>query len=341
MVYTPGISFLGTTNTQISRLKQLNTTLTDLQRQLTTQKKYDNVSGFGAQAYSVQKLRTDKAQLDTFLTNISTVETRLQVMSSSLQQASDAGRMMTDAVSNFYKYGATDIETVSLVARQQLDLMRDVANLEIDGRYMFAGSATDAEPFSNYGQLDLNMQSLVTDWQAGTITTAQLITAVNNLSDTDAGFNPALSSTGKVTTQIDKNLNIDYTSVATDNGMKELMRMMALAANLQPLDLSASPPGPTQADMDQLVKHIVDSINTATQKTDQGNGQIGVHLATIESVQNQHLTDSSVFDKILIEKENADTTEVVAKIQSLQTQITSSYEITSLVSQLSLVNYLR
>lgn len=340
MTYTPGISFLGQSTSQIARLKQLNTSLTDLQRQLTTQKKFDNISGFGAQAYSVQKLRTDKAQLDSFLTNVSTVKTRIQIMSSSLQQASSAGRLMTEAVSTFYKYGATDIETVSLVARQQLDLMRDVANLEIDGRYTFAGNATDVEPFSNYGQADLNMQSLVSDWQAGTITTAQLISAFDSFSNTDLGFNPALSAAGPVTTQIDKNLNIDYTSIATTNGMKEIMAALALAANLTPVDPSMAPPGPTQADQDAIIEHLLGVIESGTKKTDQGNAQLGVHLATLETTETQHLLDSSLFNRVLTDKENADTTEVVAKIQALQTQLTSAYEVTSLVSQLSLVNFL-
>lgn len=340
MTYTPGLSFLGQTNTQIARLKQLNMSLTDLQRQLTTQRKYDNISGFGAEAYSVQKLRTDKAQISAFLTNTSNVETRLQVMSSSLQQASDSGRLMVDAVSSFYKFGATDVDTVRLVARQQLDLMRDVVNLEVDGRYMFSGSATDAEPFSNYGQADLNMQNLLSDWHAGTITTAQLIASFDALSDTDLGFNPALSSAGSVTTQIDKSLNIDYTSIATANGMKDVMRALALAANLTAVDLSASPPGPAQADLDAVIDHIVETLKSATNTTDRNNAQIGVHLATIQSVETQHLNDLGLFDKILIGKENVDTTEVVAKIQGLQTQLTASYEVTTLVSQLSLVRFI-
>lgn len=340
MTYTPGLSFLGQTNTQIARLKQLNMSLTDLQRQLTTQRKYDNISGFGAEAYSVQKLRTDKAQISAFLTNTSNVETRLQVMSSSLQQASDSGRLMIDAVSSFYKFGATDVDTVRLVARQQLDLMRDVVNLEVDGRYMFSGSATDAEPFSNYGQADLNMQNLLSDWHAGTITTAQLIASFDALSDTDLGFNPALSSAGSVTTQIDKSLNIDYTSIATANGMKDVMRALALAANLTAVDLSASPPGPAQADLDAVIDHIVETLKSATNTTDRNNAQIGVHLATIQSVETQHLNDLGLFDKILIGKENVDTTEVVARIQGLQTQLTASYEVTTLVSQLSLVRFI-
>lgn len=57
---TSGLSFLSQSQTQIARLKQLNTTLVDLQRQLTTQKKHENLSGFGVAAQSVQQLRTDK-----------------------------------------------------------------------------------------------------------------------------------------------------------------------------------------------------------------------------------------------------------------------------------------
>lgn len=338
MTYTPGISFLGQSTTQIGRLKQLNTTLNDLQRQLTTQKKFDNISGFGAGSYSVQKLRSDNAQLKTFTTNIATVTTRVQIMASSLQQASDSGRMMTDAVSTFYKYGANDLDTIKLVAQQQLDLMRDVSNVQIDGRYLFAGNATDAEPMSNFNQLQLNMQNLVSDWQSGALTTAQFTAAFDAMSDTDLGFNPALSSAGSVTTQIDKNLNLDYTSKATDNGMKDIMRALALASSLQPVNPGG--PGPTQQELDEVIKHILGTLETGTTKTDRNQAQLGVHIATIDMVESQHLQDSAMFDKMLIDKENADTTEVVAKLQALQTQLTASYEVTTLTSKLSLINFI-
>lgn len=340
MTYTPGISFLGTTNTQISRLKQLNTTLIDLQRQLTTQKKHDNISGFGAQAYSVQKLRTDNTQIAAFLTNIAEVTTRIEIMSSSMQQAADAANMVVDAVGTFYTHGGDDVDTVSLVARQQLDLMSDVINQEIDGRYLFSGTAVNEKPLSNLAQLNMNMQNLVSDWKAGTLTTAQLIAAVDALSDTDLGFNPALSSSGNVTTQIDKNHNLDYTSIATQNGMRDIVRGLALAAQLTAIDPAMAPPGPTQADMDDLMKYVKNSVTEATTTTNRNHAQMGVMLATAEKIENQHQIDTATFDKLLIEKENVDTTEVVAKLQSLQTQISASYEVTSMVSQLSLLNYI-
>lgn len=340
MTYTPGISFLGTTNTQISRLKQLNTTLIDLQRQLTTQKKFDNISGFGAQAYSIQKLRTDNTQISAFLNNIAEVTTRIELMSSAMQQSSDAGRMVADAVGTFYTHGGDDTDTVSLVARQQLDLMRDVINQEIDGRYLFSGTATDEKPLSNFTQLNMNMQNLVSDWQSGTLTTAQLIAAVDALSDTDLGFNPALSSAGKVTSQIDKNHHLDYTSIATQNGMRDIVRGLALAANLSAIDPALSPPGPAQSDMDDLMRYIKNAVDAATNTTDRNNVQMGAMLATAEKIEEQHQIDTATYDKILIEKENVDPTEVVAKLQTLQTQISASYEVTSMVSQLSLINYL-
>ncbi len=340
MTYTSGISFLGQSNTQISRLKQLNTTLSDLQRQLTTQKKYDNISGFGAQSYSVQKMRTDRSQLNTFMSNATTLSTRMQMMSTTLQQASDSGRMLVETIGTQYKSGTADVQTVSTVARQQLDLMSDLANQTVDGRYIFAGSATSTEPFSSYGTLDMNMQNLMSDWQSGAITTAQFTAAISGMSDTDLGFDAGLSSAGSVTMQVDKNVNMDYTSVATDNGMKETMQALAIAANLTEVDPAMSPPGPTQADLDAVIDHILGIVNTGIEKTDAANAQIGIKYAALDNIQTKQTQDAALLDTLLIERENVDTTEVVAKIQSLQTQISASYEVTSLVSQLSLLNYL-
>jgi flagellin-like hook-associated protein FlgL len=73
---------------------------------------------------------------------------------------------------------------------------------------------------------------------------------------------------------------------------------------------------------------------------DSANGLLGIKFSTLQTVQDNHQTDAATLDKLLIEKENVDTTEVAVQIQSLQTQLSASYEVTSLVSQLSLVNFL-
>jgi flagellin-like hook-associated protein FlgL len=50
--------------------------------------------------------------------------------------------------------------------------------------------------------------------------------------------------------------------------------------------------------------------------------------------------DRATLANLIGQKEDADTTEVVAQIQSLQTQLQASYQVTSIISQLSLVNFI-
>jgi len=338
---TSGLSFLNQSQTQVARLKQLNTTLVDLQRQLTTQKKYENLSGFGTAAQTVQKLRTDASLVQTYLTNIDTVTTRIELMSSGMEQAADSGRTLIDSIASQIQEGEVDMETVSALARQQLNLMGDIANLEIDGRYLFAGSATDVEPYSNGDNFDLTLQGMITDWENGTITTAQFISNIESFTATDIGFNPALSSAGNVTAQIDKNVNLDYTSIATQNGFQQVMLALAVATNItETPDPALSPPGPSSADFQAVLDTISGIVNTGVKAVDSANGKLSVKFATLETVQENHEQDAVTLANLLSEKEDADTTEVVAQIQALQTQLSASYEVTSLVSQLSLVNFL-
>jgi len=338
---TSGLSFLNQSQTQIARLKQLNATLADLQRQLTTQKKHENLSGFGVAAQSVQQLRTDKNLVQTYLTNINTVSTRVQLMSGGMQQAADSGRQLIESIATQIREGEVDMETVSALARQQLDLVGDIANLEIDGRYLFAGSATDAEPYPNGGNFDMTLQGMIADWRSGAITTAQFITNIESFTPTDIGFAPEMTSAGNVTAQIDKNVNLDYTSIATQNGFQQVMLALAVAANITSTpDPALSPPGPTSTDFQAVLDTISGIARTGVEAVDSANGKLGIKFATLQTVQDNHETDAAMLDKLLIEKENVDTTEVVAQIQALQTQLSASYEVTSLVNQLSLVNFL-
>ena len=60
----------------------------------------------------------------------------------------------------------------------------------------------------------------------------------------------------------------------------------------------------------------------------------------MKSIADRHETDMATLEGLTGNAENIDTTEAIAKLQSVQTQMTASYEITRIVSQLSLVNFL-
>lgn len=334
---TTSISFLGRSNVQIDRLKNLNGLMEDLQRQLTTQKKHDTFSGFGFEAGTLQRYRMDKTKLDSYLGNIGTATTRINLMTKTMTQVGETGRQLLDNLRGQIEDGHLDTNTVRTLARQALGLMNDLANLNIDGRYLFAGSSTATAPLSDPNLLDSNIQSELDDWMDGTQTTAQFLASLDAMTTTDLGFDPALSSSGSVTVRISDTLEMDYTSVASTNGMQDVMKALSIAANL---DFPGVGDTPTPDEFDQVVSAIIAIAQQGVDAVDRNNAELSNKFAVIKTTQENHQSDVGLFEVLIADAENVDTTEVVSKIQALQTQLTASYQITGLVNQLSLVNFI-
>ena len=95
---TSSISYLGQHKAQTQRLLDLRAQLADLQRQLTTQKKTDTMSGHGADATRIQRLRAETSQAQSFIQNIDILKTRATLMSDAMEQAADLARRFGDAL---------------------------------------------------------------------------------------------------------------------------------------------------------------------------------------------------------------------------------------------------
>jgi flagellar hook-associated protein 3 FlgL len=338
MTILNGISFLGQSNAQISRLGDLNSTLADLERQLTTTKKYDTLSGLGTDAQKVQGYRISKDTVSGYLTNIDTTITRINAQSAALTSAADEGRQLIQTLTLQGQDGTQDVGTINQLAQQALSFVTDLANQKLDGRYIFAGSDATSQPYTDSNALDVSFQTQITDWQNGTITTDQLLANVGNFDESDLGLNPALSASGNVTAHIDDNTDIDYTVKADTGGFEDIIKALGFAANITKPGATDAPTG---ADLDAVVKQILTMTQDAVAKLDSSNAALGAKLGLIQNVQSSHTQDVNTLTTLISGKEDADTTEVVAKIQSLQTQLQASYQVTSIVSQLSLINYIK
>lgn len=333
-----GISFLGRSTSQIERIKQMNATLVDLQRQITTKKKYDNFSGFGAESSSLQRYRMSRDHLTVYTKNIDVAAPRVELMSNAMSQALELIRQITGGVQIQLRSGEIEIDALNTLAETHLDFMNDLTNVEIDGRYLFAGSDTTAIPLQNQPQLELNAESMVTDWLNGTITTAQFITGIDAMTLNDLGLNPALSASGPVSVRVSTTAEIDYTSKADSNGFQDIIQMMAFMSKLKIPDPATDTP--TITDFHDVLNHLMSiaerGIGTVTQEA--------VSLAdkniTLNNQRDRHQTDATMFSGLVDDIEGVDMNEAIAALQGLQTQLSSSYEVTRILSQLSLVNFL-
>lgn len=335
---TVNISFIGQSTAQIQRLKTLNNQLYDLQRQMTTQKKTTTFSGLGFDSLGVQRYRMDINSINTYGANIDTATTRIKMMSTGLTRASTAARDALATLQTLFNASPVDVQTLKDTAQQSLDLIRDISNLDIDGRYLFAGSGTSDKPVSDPTLAPGTMQTQIASWLSGGQTTSQIISAIDGYSDTQLGFNPALTSAGSVTMRIDTQTTIDYTSLPADNGMSDAIRALAVMANIQ-LPNPATDVA-TQSDMQQLLDHVGSILSGAITKMDRANTVVGSKFDLINSIKDMHKEDSNLYQTLVADKENADTTEVAAALNSLQTQLQASYQVTNMVSKMSLVNFL-
>lgn len=333
-----GVSFLGQSQAQQSRLLSLQKTMTDLQRQSTTQKKYENMSGFGAASKSVMRYRTDISNLTTYTNNIDLASNRIKIMNTAMDSARKAGEDLIGAISTQVIGGEVDIESIRNVAKSSLDFLQTLINTEADGRYVFAGSAVETPPLASRNAVGMQTQSQMTNWLNGTYTTAQVISNINNMSDTSIGFDPAMSTSGPVSIRVDQDVEIDYAVVAPDNGFDKLMVALSMAANLEIPDQATDVPD--MAQFTELLLAVEDLARNGVKEIISANSSLSAKYAVAENLKDQQNADKATLQNLLDNAENADTTEVLIKLQYTQVQLEAAYQVTSSVSQLSLVNFI-
>lgn len=334
---TSTVSFLGQSQAQAGRLKQINAMMADLQRQLTTQKKTDTLSGLGVGSLAVQGLRMNIGMLDAYSSNVNTATTRINMMTNGIERANTSGRDVLGAMKT--KVGnEEDIDALKLIASQSLPLLRDVANLDIDGRYLFSGSNTGTQPLPSNSNITTIAQNAWADWKAGTISTSQLLSNLENLTPQEMGFSSDLTSSGSVTVNVGNTMNVDYTSVADKNGMQKVYLITAMMANVSQLDPATDVP--SEDDLQELMNGMIDMMQDGLNKLESTGADLGTKYKLLDTMQQNHASDKALYQKAVSGYEDADTAEVAIQIQSLQTQLSASYQVTAILSQLSLINYI-
>ncbi len=331
------VSFLGSSQAQIARLRDMNTTLADLSRQVASRRKYQTLAGFGADAATIQRNRTEKGRVESYLGNLGAVTTTINVMNTAMTSARSAVDQVIQGLTTSVHQSSADIPALAALAKNALSFIQDLANTQLDGRHLFAGDDTTSPPFQDASALNGNFQTQISDWLAGTITTAQFVTNTDSLTTAQLGMNPGLSAAGPVAVRVDDGTELDYTVKADEDGFKELIRALGLMANMKapgPADVPAS------GDVNTVLNKILSIARTGVQQLDSAATRVGTNFNLIKSVQESHEQDVALLDGLIGDAEDADTTEVVAQLQSLQTQLQASYEVTRIASQLSLVNFL-
>lgn len=371
------ISTLGQYLNQISSLKSQQTSFADLSLQLSTGKKTQTLSGLGTDVIRAMRARTGVDSLSTYSNNITNANRRINLMTTATKEIKAQTENIINGLTLAVQEGDyPDLESTQELANSVYEFIIDLINQTDGERYLFGGADISERPLTDKGLFtsalgnfvpdssDLTNPPLVAsgmigDWGDGTITTDQFIAAYSSTSDTVLGFSNALTNNtaGKTTVQVSDSSSFDYTKLANNTSMKEIVRALGVLKQLPPVeyapgalndptattlaqDVAPSPPRAKQDSFFAVINDLTAKLNAAVDQLDQLEFSLSQVQAQITIVKESYTDQIKSYEDIIGETEDADITEVSTKIKQLEIQIQASFQITALTSQLTLASFL-
>jgi flagellin-like hook-associated protein FlgL len=318
---------------------------TDLERQLSTGRRADSYAGLGVKRGPALDMRAKLNGLESFQNNIKDANLRMSMLMQSvegLDKVSARTRSMLVApASNVFGGG---VPQEQIMAQGDLKLAIDMLNADINGRHLFAGREHDERPVVGYETMMEDLRAAVgaPDPADPDQWAEDIVTAVNAFFDNAAnwysGDDPSLTGNPRTTStvQIDQGRSAAMGAQANEPAFTQLLKQLAAVA------VADFPPG-SGDHVNALTREIRSSMPLDPPESPTIS-QIGIELGAaqvqMKTADEQHRATGAMLRDQLGDIEDARTEEVAAKLLTLQTRLQASYQTTSMLSRLSLVNFL-
>ncbi len=394
------VSTLGQSLRQIEGLNLQNKLFSELSMQLTTGKKTQFYSGLNTDAITSVRSRTELSSIQVYINNITRANTTIGLTVSSVGEFQAQSQNFADTLSGLLQEGShqmgdnvlyddpvtpeiediivgntsskldANLSNVISQASDLYDLLGNLLNNKEGDRYLFSGADINERPFKDTGTLDAALNTLITNWKNGTITTEDLIADIKDgsalngnadaITDSMIGFSASLSNetAGDVFIRADENSEFKYTTLANEESLRNVMVALAVMKNenLPPIidvyedgNYPATPdvkgaPGATAAEQQENFYQLYNAMSQMVSQSIDGIDKIKFKLETVRvqvTETKKSLTDQKfLLENTVMDVEDIDVNEVAVKLTTLQTQIESSYRVTAITQNLSLVNFM-
>jgi flagellar hook-associated protein 3 FlgL len=153
---------------------------------------------------------------------------------------------------------------------------------------------------------------------------------------TEAEGNPRQS----VTAQIDDATKANYGMEANESGYLRLMRTMASMSVETYPDSDPSARGRFDAMAIRQQSEMSEAHNSERGSIEIITMELGVARSALENATKRHTDYKAQLENLLSDVETVNKEDVAMEILALQTRLQASYQVTSMVSKLSLVNFI-
>ena len=395
-----GVSTLGQALRLIENLNTQQMKFGELSTQLATGKKTQSYAGLGTDALTSVRSRTTLSSISVYINNITSADTTLSLSLTAIEEFQQQSRNFSDTMVGFIQEGdhqagdkvlyddplTAEIEEIAMGntsaqmdpdfqavinhAENLYSFLGELLNAKEGDRYLFAGAAGSEKPLNDTGTLDAAVNTLLTDWKAGNITTDELIadimdgTALNGnsnaITDSTIGFSPTLSggTAGDVFVRADENSEFEYTTLANERSLRNVMVALAVMKNenLPPIvdvyedgnypgipDAKGAPGATAVEQQDnfyQLFTQLSTLVNDSIDQIDKIRFRVETVRVQMSETKESHIDQRELLQNTISSVEDVDTNEAAVRLTTLQTQLEASYSVTAITRDLSLVNYL-
>lgn len=395
-----GVSTLGQALRQIENLGSQQLQFASLAEQLATGKKTQSYAGLETDALTSVRSRVDISALNIFLNNIQRAETTIGLSLNAIEEFQAQTEQFSNALTGFVQEGdhqtgdavtfddpaTTEVESTIVgntsaefdpdlgaifsQAENLFNFLGDLLNAQEGDRFLFAGADISQRPFTDNGTLDSSLNTLITNWKNGTITTDDLIadlfdgTALNGntdaITDSAIGYSASLSNdtAGNVFIRADEDGEFNNTNLANEEPLRNIMVALAVFKNenLPPIvDVyedgvfpgipdAQGAPGTNAAEQQESFFQLFNAISTVVLESIDEIDQIRFRNETVRVQINEtkqaHTDQVNFLQTTVSNVEDVDSNEVAVQVSVLQTQLEASYRVTALVQDLTLVNFL-
>jgi flagellar hook-associated protein 3 FlgL len=281
--------------------------------QVSTGLKSQDYQGIAHETRRLEGLETKHARLDSYTKAIDRTDQRMAEMENAVGQLQS---IASDFRSLLLQAGSADNLAQSQIqndAEQMLKQAASILNTDYEGRYLFAGSATDQTPIDLTGL----------DFDDGT---------ANDI-ESGAYYD---GNDQELSVQVDRDLKVYYGVTAepgNDAGFDQLIQSLGQIAR------SAAPL--TGADIETALGRLSNEPAGAIAQLADTRANLGSTRAVLETTRARLEETRINVEQGITEIEQVDLARAMTELSSHQNALESSYAVTARMARLSLLNFLR
>lgn len=343
----------------------LRAQLTDLQRQLATGQRSETFGGLGFERRTSLDFRARISTMENYGKAIEGADLRVKVMTQGLERLS---KIVLDTKAHTlppnFDLGADGRTTAQKFAEQDMKLAIDVLNQEVGGRYLFGGREVERPPLASYQAImdgdatGTGLKAYITQYKLdfpgqnesqaaeaffrGQVLSGPMTPMQWYRGETPGGSVAALDadpSQARATSpvQVDESQRVGTGAAAIEPAIRGVLAQLGALAS----QTFANTPAERQRyeTLTQATRSAL-TPGLGQQKVQDIAAELGTSAAAMKDAAERHRSTESLLVGTLETIENPTPEEVAAQILALQPRLQASYQVTSRLASLSLVNYL-